>query len=1141
MSIELGTRVVRGPDWKWDDQDRGEGHVGTVVYIGKGDPVDRPEKTVLVMWDLGRKNNYRAGFNRAFDLRIFDNAQTGVVHPDVSCIVCNEKIHGIRWKCIKCFNCNLCIHCFMYDKHDISHPFQRFTTKDSAGRTLYCRYGCRKVEAFGTFPGASVQRGNDWKYGDQDGGDSSRPGTMVDIQGWGDDGNRAGVGVRWPGKSKLYRYRLGYEGKVDVKCVQEAQKGTYYPELLPNLGETEDLQVGDTVVIQLSKDTLKSLGDASIGVSRQIHEVAGEKGVIKTVTNKGELGIQYLGGQVFFVNPLAVQKVSAFNVGDRVRIITDQLQAENLQRGHGGWNQSMRKILGREACVEQIYSDGDIKVKIEATSIRLLFHPACLTLVEPGQHEAVFEQEPGDGFLSLLDQQKSMGVQSDQANKRRFSKAAAMGRVSEVKIILEVHPDMIDSLYSNRTALQVAAHQGHLSTVKELMKYRPSLEAVDNDGDTALLYAVYGDKPVMVEYLLDKGCYINVVNKQRRSCLHVAARRGHVRCVEILLKRGCQCNAQDKAGDLALHDAIHKDKREVIDVLVPWPKCDLTLRNKKNLSVLHYAALRGNDYAAERLVSHAPHLLKLRRDGETALHVAASNNFEKVARCLIEKDRSILDDRNSQQKTPLSIAVSGGHVSIVKLLVEAGADVNASDADGDTCLHIAVLRYKHNPSESDASAIQPLCKGVDDSLLKTPGVPLIVYLIQNGARIDIYNRTHKKPLQLVENSGVLKALNGIEGNPVSVPAPVDEGDGFQVDSASRVFNLKSKEPPTQTSPPASLQQPQSLDQPQQPQQQPRSRLKLSMGQGKPRSLNQLRENLLPRSPRSPPISQQPPQFPRAFEGVHRIDVNELDLGVEIGGGSFARVYRGRWRGTTVAIKKMNIAGSKRAEIEKEVDIHKQAMHPNIVQLMALGYSDVSAYLVMTFIHGSTLHQYIFPGEKTKSSTLTVPQKNEISKAVLSALTFMHASGLLHLDIKPTNILIEKGTLKTYLCDLGLSYIKQRAHMSLSSHLSKARGTPMYMAPEMHADHSLKVSSAQDVWSVACTFIELYGEVPFIPPTMTMWGLVRRFFSGRIIPDSLEEVGMPQKAIINPCFTNKTSARPMTSELLRKFEDLCEES
>lgn len=53
--------------------------------------------------------------------------------------------------------------------------------------------------------------------------------------------------------------------------------------------------------------------------------------------------------------------------------------------------------------------------------------------------------------------------------------------------------------------------------------------------------------------------------------------------------------------------------------------------------------------------------------------------------------------------------MSGGNVNIVTLLVEAGADVNACDGDRDTCLHIAVLRYKHNPSGNDAEILQPVC------------------------------------------------------------------------------------------------------------------------------------------------------------------------------------------------------------------------------------------------------------------------------------------------------------------------------------------------------------------------------------------------------------------------------------------------
>lgn len=77
MSVELGVRVVRGPDWKWGNQDSGEGHVGTVVEIGKPGSQTSPDKTVVVQWDSGARTNYRVGYQGAYDLRVYDNAPCG--------------------------------------------------------------------------------------------------------------------------------------------------------------------------------------------------------------------------------------------------------------------------------------------------------------------------------------------------------------------------------------------------------------------------------------------------------------------------------------------------------------------------------------------------------------------------------------------------------------------------------------------------------------------------------------------------------------------------------------------------------------------------------------------------------------------------------------------------------------------------------------------------------------------------------------------------------------------------------------------------------------------------------------------------------------------------------------------------------
>lgn len=70
--MRIGVRVVRGSNWKWQDQDGGEGHVGTVVEL----PVTSP-KTAIVQWDSKSAMNYRAGYNDRYDLKVYDSGPAG--------------------------------------------------------------------------------------------------------------------------------------------------------------------------------------------------------------------------------------------------------------------------------------------------------------------------------------------------------------------------------------------------------------------------------------------------------------------------------------------------------------------------------------------------------------------------------------------------------------------------------------------------------------------------------------------------------------------------------------------------------------------------------------------------------------------------------------------------------------------------------------------------------------------------------------------------------------------------------------------------------------------------------------------------------------------------------------------------------
>jgi len=90
---EIGVRVVRGPSWKWFSQDHGEGHLGTVVEIGRPGSASSPDKTVVVQWDMGARTNYRVGYQDAYDLRLFDNAPAGSTFIEDS----NHSIHSDRF------------------------------------------------------------------------------------------------------------------------------------------------------------------------------------------------------------------------------------------------------------------------------------------------------------------------------------------------------------------------------------------------------------------------------------------------------------------------------------------------------------------------------------------------------------------------------------------------------------------------------------------------------------------------------------------------------------------------------------------------------------------------------------------------------------------------------------------------------------------------------------------------------------------------------------------------------------------------------------------------------------------------------------------------------------------------------------
>ncbi|CAL1544052.1 unnamed protein product [Lymnaea stagnalis] len=366
-NAKLGLRVVRGPHWRYDNQ-IASGLMGTVVEIDGQGGSRAPAKTVAVIWDTGDTGFYRAGYGNAYDLHIYENVQGqgGVVHEFTTCNGCHEKeIVGFRWKCVDCPAIDLCTRCYMSDKHDLAHTFIRYETRWSAGvrvLPLRCNSQNDKRLAQGIFKGAIVSRGQDWRNGNQDGG-AGKTGQVVDITKWGD------VFVRWM-SGNVYPYRLGANGKVELKLAERCCGNIYYKSHLPVLGALGDGTVDNNC---FQRVILKAVRKHN-GVSKSTNQNGGNGCEVKgaDVGNAGNPapGIHragytapknnYEAGHMTIIN--VASQVSAlrppptmtpvrppaqenlFKLGDQVKISVDYSKLLRPQDGHGCFLDSMKEV-----------------------------------------------------------------------------------------------------------------------------------------------------------------------------------------------------------------------------------------------------------------------------------------------------------------------------------------------------------------------------------------------------------------------------------------------------------------------------------------------------------------------------------------------------------------------------------------------------------------------------------------------------------------------------------------------------------------------------------------------------------------------------------------------------------------------------
>jgi len=225
-------------------------------------------------------------------------------------------------------------------------------------------------------------------------------------------------------------------------------------------------------------------------------------------------------------------------------------------------------------------------------------------------------------------------------------------------------------------------------------------------------------------------------------------------------------------------------------------------------------------------------------------------------------------------------------------------------------------------------------------------------------------------------------------------------------------------------------------------------------------------------------------------------------------------------GLDVALKIVTREGKAAARAEREAQAARRLRHERCVRAYDIGHDSSHVYIAYEYVPGRTVREALRAGAISDGETL------EIAAQVLDALAHAHRTGIVHRDVKPSNILLEdRDELAVRLLDFGLAQFDGADTLTAAGDVP---GTLAYISPERLT--GAEATPESDVWAVGVVLWEsLAGRHPF-------WGLplqeVARAIEAGAPPLATERSDLPRRllAAVDSALDPDPDARPRASEL-----------
>lgn len=298
-----------------------------------------------------------------------------------------------------------------------------------------------------------------------------------------------------------------------------------------------------------------------------------------------------------------------------------------------------------------------------------------------------------------------------------------------------------------------AVMQGKKDVVRSLLQRKADVNAPQVDGTTALHWAARADDLETADLLLRAGARVSAANREGATAMQLAALNGSAAMIERLLKAGADPNTSlSSFGDTALMMASRTGKPNAVKVLLDSGARVDARETWGDTTPLMWAVAEGNHAVVRMLIDRGADV----NARSKFVPSATGRGFEGATPVAARPNQSV-EENASGLLTPLMFAAREGDLESARMLVAAGAEINARGGDGKDALGLAIFNGGYdvasflidnsaNVNQADAQRFTPLFWAVDRRnmetapnfpwVVTTDPLPLIKKLLDAGADVN---------------------------------------------------------------------------------------------------------------------------------------------------------------------------------------------------------------------------------------------------------------------------------------------------------------------------------------------------------------------------------------------------------------------